>query len=106
MYSRIVEINLKTDKLNEIRNTLDSEVLPTIKRQPGFVDAIETLDPATGHFFCQTLWKDQQSLERYANDVFPTFEPKLQKFINGEPKQYTMQVETSTIHQIAKGRAA
>jgi len=106
VYSRMVEVNLKTDKLNEVRNTLNNEVLPSIKKQPGFVDVIEAIDPASGHFFCQTLWKDKESLERYANDIFPTFAPKLEKFLTAEPKMYTLQVETSTAHAIAKGKAA
>jgi quinol monooxygenase YgiN len=106
MYARIVDVNLKTEKLNEIRETLTNEVLPTIKKQPGFVDVIEALDPASGHFVCQTFWKDRESLERYATNVFPTFEPRLQKYLTSEPQMYTLQVETSTVHQIAKGKAA
>ncbi|HUR36287.1 MAG TPA: hypothetical protein VM009_00620 [Terriglobales bacterium] len=106
MYSRIIDVNLKTDKLNEIRATLNNEILPVIKNQPGFIDLIDGLDATSGHFICQTFWKDKESVERYTNNVYPTFQPKLEKFLTAEPKSYILEIETSTVHQISRGKAA
>ena len=49
MISRIVDCNVKPDKLNALRSKLNTDYLPRIKQQPGFVDVIESVDTETGH---------------------------------------------------------
>lgn len=106
MYSRIVDCHLRTDRLPDARRTLDSELIPQLRKQPGFVDVIESLDATTGHFVCMSLWKTREEADRYGNTEFPRAAEKLEEFIADEPRVSTMQVETSTIHRIAKGKAA
>ena len=64
MISRIVDCNVKPDKLNALRQKLNTDYLPRIKQQPGFVDVIESVDAATGHFVCNTFWKTNQDVPR------------------------------------------
>jgi hypothetical protein len=106
MYSRITDAYLKNDRIAEVRNVIDNDVLPTLHKQPGFVDAIEALDHSTGHFVCMTLWRTEEDANRYGSKVFPELTAKLEKFISKEPVVYTLKVETSTVHQIAKGQVA
>ena len=59
MYSRIVNCTIDPAKVGEFKTALNNEFLPRIQAHPGFIDNIESLDPATGQFSCMTLWEWQ-----------------------------------------------
>jgi quinol monooxygenase YgiN len=100
MFSRIVDCNIQNGKLSEFKNTLNSRFIPRVKAQPGFVDLVESVDPATGHFVCMTLWKTQQDLDRYNSSLFQEIAQTLGPLMNEPPKVHSMQVENSTAHKI------
>jgi len=106
MFSRIVQCNLKNNRLDEARQAFSTEVIPNLRKQPGFVDVVESLDAQTGQFVCMTLWRTREDADRYGQTEFNRIVPKVRDFINGEPTVNTLQVETSTIHNIAKGKQA
>src|SRR5207253_3231456 len=54
MYSRIVNCTIDPAKVGEFKAALNNEFLPRIQAQPGFIDNIESLHPATGQFSCMT----------------------------------------------------
>jgi heme-degrading monooxygenase HmoA len=87
MISRIVQCTFKNNRLDEARQTFASDVIPQLRKQPGFIDVIEWLDPNTGRFVCTSLWRTRDFLEE-------------------EPTVDTLQVETSTVHNIMKGKQA
>ena len=45
MISRIVDCQVRPEKLNEFRQALHDRFIPRIKTQTGFVDIIESIDP-------------------------------------------------------------
>ncbi len=105
MISRIVDCNIKSEKLNEFRNTLKSEILPRIVRQDGFVDVIECIDAKTGHFVCTTLWETLQDVESYDKGLFQEVAQRLVPLLREQPQVHTMVVETSTAHAISAGKS-
>lgn len=106
MFSRIVQCTLKNNRIDEARQTINSEVLPQLRKQPGFIDVIESLEPNTGEFVCMSLWRTREDADRYGNTEFNRIAGRLREFVTEEPTVNTYQVETSTIHNIAKGKAA
>lgn len=107
MYTRIVQCTVNPEKRNEFNRTLTSELLPQIRQQSGFVDVVEmfsSTDP--NEFVCMTFWKDEASLDRYDEELFPTVVEKLSPCLSGEANVDNYNVETSTIHRIAAGKAA
>ncbi len=106
MFSRIVQCTLKNNRIDEARQTINSEVLPQLRKQPGFIDVIESLEPNSGHFVCMSLWRTREDADRYGNTEFNRIANRLREFVTEEPTVNTYQVETSTIHNIAKGKAA
>ena len=70
MYSRIVSCTIDPAKVNEFKTSLNNEFLPRIQAQPGFIDNIESLDPATGQFSCMTLWESAADVENYDKGLF------------------------------------
>ena len=106
MYSRIVTCKVDTSRLDEFRTALNSEFLPRIQQQQGFIDNIESLDPATGEFCCTTLWNNRSDVENYDNGLFQEVAAKLGPLMSEAPTVRTLPVENSSVHQVAAGKAA
>ena len=106
MISRIVDCNVRTDKLNEFRRALSESFVPRIKSQPGLVDISESLDPSTGHFVCNSFWKSLDDAKRYESGLFQEVAKGLTPYLSGSPNVSTLHVETSTVHKISSGRGA
>ena len=106
MFSRIVSCTINPAKVNEFRNALNNEFLPRIQSQPGFIDNIESLDPATGQFSCVTLWKTASDVEKYDKGLFQEVAASLVPLLQGNPTVQTLPVENSSVHHVRAGTAA
>ena len=104
MISRIVTCQVKPERLNEFRTTLNQQFLPRIQRQRGFVDVVESLDSKTGTFVCNTFWNTTQDLEKYESGLFPEIATALTPLLQAEPTVLTLTVENSTVHNISAGQ--
>jgi quinol monooxygenase YgiN len=106
MVSRIVSCTIKPAKVNEFRTALNNQFLPRIQSQPGFVENIESLDPATGQFTCVTLWKTPADVENYHKGLFQEVAAALTPLTQAGPTVQTLPVENSSAHKVKAGRAA
>ncbi len=106
MFSRIVSCTINPAKVNEFRTALNNEFLPRIQSQRGFVDNIESLDPATGQFSCVTLWETAADVEKYDKGLFQEVAAGLIPLLQGNPTVQTLPVENSSAHHVRAGAAA
>ena len=106
MFSRIVSCTIDPAKVNEFRTALNNQFLPRIQAQPGFIDNIESLDPATGHFRCVTLWQSASDVEKYDQGLFQEVAASLAPLMQGNPTVQTLPVENSSVHHVRAGSAA
>jgi hypothetical protein len=106
MYSRIISCKIDTSRINEFRAALNGEFLPRIQGQPGFIENLESLDPATGEFSCTTLWNNRSDVENYDNGLFQEVAAKLGPLMTDAPTVKTLPVENSSAHRVAAGKAA
>jgi len=105
MFSRIVSCTINPAKVSEFRTALNNQFLPRIQSQPGFIDNIESLDPATGQFTCLTLWKTAADVEKYDKGLFQEVAAGLVPLIQEGPTVQTLPVENSSVHNVKAGRA-
>ena len=106
MFSRVVNATIRTDKLNEFKQTLNTKFIPRLKQQPGFVDLVESVDTQTGQFVCLSVWKTQQDVDRYSTTLFQEIAQTLGPLMTEPPKVHSGRVENSTVHKVAAGQAA
>jgi quinol monooxygenase YgiN len=106
MYSRIITCKIDTSRMNEFRTALNDEFLPRIQEEAGFIDNVESLDPATGDFCCTTLWNNRSDVEHYDNGLFQEIAAKLGPLMTEPPSVKTLPVENSSAHRVAAGKAA
>lgn len=107
MFTRVVEGKCKTGKTNEFCNTVNEKVLPILRRQQGFQDEIVLVsnkDP--NRVLMLSFWNKREDAERYHNEHFTKITEMLRPIGDGDPVVTTYDVNTSTVHHIASGKAA
>jgi hypothetical protein len=105
MVSRIINCTINPAKVNEFRDTLNNDFLPRIQSQPGFVDNLESLDPATGKFCCVTVWETPADEQRYASGLFQQVAGDLMPLMQDSPTVQTLPLENSSMHHVKAGAA-
>ena len=105
MFVRVVEVKTKPGKAREVCDTLHEKILSTLKAQPGFVDEVVLVSEAEG-ILALSFWKTKEDAERYSHQDYGQVNDLIQHLVHTKPRIHAYDVETSTCHKIAKGRAA
>jgi heme-degrading monooxygenase HmoA len=100
MFARNVTLHLKADKANEFTRTLESDVLPMLRKQPGFKDEITFLASDRDEAVAISLWDKKESAEAYTRETYPAVLQKLQQVVVGTPQVESYEVANSTFHKI------
>lgn len=107
MFARIVEVTFKTGKAKEFTNRLNNEIVPTLRKQPGFVDEISLVSeqqPDQGVSI--SFWNAKQDAERYNREQFPRIVESIRSLLETEPEVRTFNVSASTVSKIVAAKAA
>ena len=107
MFTRTVEVTAKSGKGRELANTINDKVLPILKKQTGFVD--ETLlvsDAEPDRIVALSFWQNKEDAEEYQRRQYPAIHDMVQHLLDAEPVIRTFNVDSSTTHKIAAGKAA
>lgn len=107
MFTRIVECQAKKGKTEVVAMKVRNEVLPTLQKQPGFIDLVALRDNKDDErIICLSFWNSQESAEDYQREHYDTIVQMLRPELTTNPTLETLQVEISTFHRIAASRAA
>ena len=71
MYARNVSINLKPGSAKQFTQKVEQDILPLLKRQDGFQDAITLLPEGGKYAIAITLWDGKESAETYGRNTYP-----------------------------------
>jgi heme-degrading monooxygenase HmoA len=106
MFTRVVSMQLKPNTARGFLELFDKEILPTLRRQPGFRDELLFVDPGGPEVVAISLWDSKENAETYNRATYPEVLKSLAKVTDGTPKVETFQVAYSTLYKIAIGAAA
>ena len=107
MHTLIIEGTFKPGKKTEFVIAWNNEILPTLKKQQGFVDEIllfRTDGPDVGVGL--SFWKTRDEAERYHREVFPKVAGSVGHLLNGAPTVRSFDVEAAETFRIVPGKAA
>ena len=105
MFVRVVEVKTKPGKAKEVCGMLHDKVLSTLKAQAGFVDEVVLVSETEG-ILAQSFWKTKEDAERYRHEDYAKVSDMIQHLVHSKPKVHAFDVETSTCHNIVKGKSA
>ncbi len=107
MFTRIVECTVKPEKKEELLQRVRTEIMPILQKQPGFVDEISLVsDHDAERVVAISFWRTREDAERYHRENFSRVQEIAKPHLKSPMKVETYNVEESTIHRIAAGKAA
>ncbi len=101
MYARNVTLHLKANSAPEFTRTLETDVLPMLRKQNGFKDEITFVAPSGTEAVAISLWDRQENADTYSRDTYPAVLKALAKVVEGTPEVENYEVANSPFHQIA-----
>jgi heme-degrading monooxygenase HmoA len=101
MYARNVTLHLKANTAAEFTRTLETDVLPMLRKQTGFKDEITFLSPTGTEAVAISLWEKQENAEAYSRETYPAVLQQLARIVEGTPAVDSYEVSNSTFHKIA-----
>jgi heme-degrading monooxygenase HmoA len=101
MFARKVSMQLKANAAAEFKRKIESEVIPELRIQQGFLDEITFLYPNGREVHVFSLWETAEDAEAYQRRAYPTLAKGMASLIEGVPRIQTYEVLNSTIHKIA-----
>jgi hypothetical protein len=106
MFVRKVTALLKPNNISKFSLTMEQEVLPILRKQSGFQDALTFFAPNEDAVTGITLWDKASSAEVYSRRTYPDILQRLAAVIEGTPEIDTYEVVNCTFQRIAAARAA
>ncbi|TFH66254.1 MAG: hypothetical protein E4G90_04515 [Gemmatimonadales bacterium] len=101
MYARNVTLHLKANTASEFTRTLETDVLPVLRRQNGFKDELSFVASNGTDAVSISMWDRKESADAYSRDTYPAVLKSLSNVVDGTPKVDTYEVSNSTFHKIA-----
>ena len=82
-FVRNLRIQLKPAKAQDFNKILTTDVLPLLKKQPGFAHELTMV--RDNNAVAISVWNDKASADKYIQTTYPTVMEKLTPFIEGQP---------------------
>jgi hypothetical protein len=101
MYARNVTLHLKANSASEFARTLETDVLPVLRKQNGFKDELAFVGSEGAEAVSISMWDRKENADAYGRDTYPAVLKSLEKVVEGTPKVETYEVSNSTFHKIA-----
>ena len=107
MFTRTVEVTSKSGKARELANIINDKALPILKKQKGFVDeTVLVSDKEDNRVLSLSFWNSKEDAEKYQREQYPAIHEMVRHLLEAEPVVRTFNVDSSTTHRIAAGKAA
>ncbi|MFY9554198.1 MAG: hypothetical protein WAV20_05195 [Blastocatellia bacterium] len=101
MFTRNVTMKLKANTAPEFNRLIDNEILPLLRKQPGFRDEITFVSPERSEALAISFWETKENCENYNRNGYPEILKIVTKVVEGTPKVETFELSTSTLHKLA-----
>ena len=99
MFARHVTMRLRADSVTRFARIMDTEVLPLLRRQAGFLDQITLVSPERAEAAVITFWHTKESEEAFNRTDNPEVLKKLLDVIEGSPRIDLFEVAGSSLYR-------
>jgi heme-degrading monooxygenase HmoA len=102
MFARHVAVKLKPGTLSEFTRVMDYEILPWLRKQKGFLDAITLAVPGGKEIVSISFWDQEKNAQVYNSTGYPEVLHILKDILTGTPQVRTFDVVSSTMQKVEK----
>ena len=104
MYARNVTLHLKANSAGEFTRTLETDVLPVLRKQNGFKDELAFVGSDGAEAVSISMWDRKESADAYGRNTYPEVLKDLANVVEGTPEVHAYEVANSTFHKIGAQR--
>jgi hypothetical protein len=104
MYARNLTLHLKANTAAEFTRTVETDVLPVLRKQNGFKDEITFVAAGRNEAVAISLWDNKENADAYNRDWYPQVLKSMAQVVEGTPKLDGYEVSNSTFHKISAAR--
>ncbi len=94
-------MRLKPKAGPEFTGIVENEILPLLRKQPGFADALTFVACEGKNALAISFWDRKQCADNYARDTYPQVLHILGAVVEGAPVVQGYEVANSTLHEVA-----
>jgi quinol monooxygenase YgiN len=104
MFARILEFTPKFEKKEELINAVRLEVLPILKKQPGFLELVPFVpETKNERVLAITLWTEKREAEKYVKgEAFAKVEKILKPYLTTQIEVRMYNVETTVCEHLVE----
>jgi hypothetical protein len=101
MFARKVSMHLKVGEVSHFKQKLETEIIPLLHKQKGFLDEITFLYPNGREDQAFSLWETAEDAEAYGRRTYAEVTKIFTSVVEGVTRVQTYEVLHSTFHQVA-----
>jgi quinol monooxygenase YgiN len=107
MFARMVECQAQNGRSEEMNTTLVDQIVPILKKQPGFIDFIALADKRfPERLICISLWDSRETADQFHRQHYRRVIGMLEPLFDSAPTLETFAVNASTAHNLSITQAA
>lgn len=99
MFAHKVSVRLKTSGGEEFKQKIENDIIPLLRKQPGFLEELTFLYPSGKEIHAFSLWETAEDAEAYNRKTYPEVTKILASVVEGTPRVQTYEILNSTIHK-------
>lgn len=101
MFTRTVTMKLKANTAIEFTRLIENDILPILRKQPGFRDEITFVATERSQAQAISFWETKENAEAYYRTGYAEILQTLENVLDGTPTVETFVLAISTFHQRA-----
>lgn len=101
MFTRIVTLKLKPHSAADFTRLNENKIIPLLRKQAGFRDAITFVAPERSEALAISVWDTKENAEAYNRTGYPEVLKLMSEAAEGIPRVDTFELSNSTLHKIA-----
>jgi hypothetical protein len=105
MFTRQLTMKLKPNTAAELTRTMESTIIPMLRKQKGFVNEITFISPERLEAVANSIWDTKEDAEAYNHSTYPQVLETLSPVLDGNPRVQTFEVTNSTFPRTAAQKA-
>jgi hypothetical protein len=106
MFVRKVSVRLKSDSAGEFIQKMESEIIPLLRKQKGFLDELTLVSRSGREIYAYSFWESSEDAESYDRKGFGEVTNLVSGLIDGAVRVHTYMVANSTFHKLAAAVAS
>ena len=100
MYTRRLLMNIKPDSAPELARVTEDEIIPLLRKQKGFRDAVTSIAAGRSQAASDSYWETKEDADEYHRAGHQESLKSLVNVVVGLPMVETFEVSNSTFHEI------